>query len=185
MKVIAFTGAGISKSAGIPTFEEVPGLKSKLSVEYKNENPVFFQQAIDSLKNSVKDKQPTKAHLELAKYKIPVITMNVDGLHTKAGSENVIEIHGNAEKDNIVLYGQSILRSQDCLELFKNVEEQARNNNEEVTLLVIGTSMQTQFAEALVFLAKSMNMHVKFINENADEEVPKFLEYANRNIVNN
>lgn len=50
MKVIAFTGAGISKSAGIPTFEEVEGLKSKLSVEFKEEHPQEFYKTIGALK---------------------------------------------------------------------------------------------------------------------------------------
>jgi NAD-dependent deacetylase len=176
MKVIAITGAGISKSAGIPTFEEVPHLKEKLSVSYKEKYPNDFKRAINLLKNNVKDKKPTKAHLALAKYNIPIITMNVDGLHTKAGSKNVIEIHGNAEKDNIVLYGQNILRSQDCLELLKSTKEQAIKDNEKVTLLVIGTSMQTQFPNGIVEIAEYMKIDVKTINKNADEEVPKFLD---------
>ena len=37
--MVAFTGAGISKSAGIPTFEEIEGIKEKLSVEFKETNP--------------------------------------------------------------------------------------------------------------------------------------------------
>ena len=176
MKVIAFTGAGISKSAGIPTFEEVPHLREKLSIDYKEQHPVDFKRAINSLKDSVKDKKPTKAHLALAKYNVPIITMNVDGLHTKAGSKNVIEIHGNAEKDNIVLYGENILRSQDCIDLFKTTAEQARKNGENVTLLIIGTSMQTQFADGIMYIASSMKMNIKYINKNADEEVPKFLK---------
>ena len=54
MKVIAFTGAGISKSAGIPTFEEVPGLKGKLSLEYKNAHPEEYQKVCNEMiKNMV------------------------------------------------------------------------------------------------------------------------------------
>lgn len=87
MKVIAFTGAGISKSAGIPTFEEVDGLKEMLSVEFKKARPIEFREATNLLKSNVKDKEPTIAHKVLAEYNIPIITMNIDGLHQKAGSK--------------------------------------------------------------------------------------------------
>ena len=115
MNIIAFTGAGISKSAGIPTFEEVPNIKEKLSVEFKIKNPIEFAKVINSLKESVISKQPTRAHKVLAYFQIPIITMNIDCLHQKAGSKNVIEIHGNVEKDNIVLYGQNIHNSSECI----------------------------------------------------------------------
>ena len=111
MKIIAFTGAGISKSAGIPTFEEIPGIKEKLSIDFKENNPKEFEKAITLLKSNVKDKEPTKAHKILAELDIPIITMNVDNLHTRAGSQNVIELHGNYLQDNIVLYGQEMHRS--------------------------------------------------------------------------
>ncbi len=66
MKVVALTGAGISKSAGIPTFEEIPNLKDKLSVEFKQSNPKAFNEAMNLLKDNVKDKEPTLAHKALA-----------------------------------------------------------------------------------------------------------------------
>ncbi len=64
--------------------------------------------------------KPNDAHLAIAKYGFPVITMNIDGLHQKAGSKNVIPIHGRMPEphevyaDNFneltglpVLYGDS------------------------------------------------------------------------------
>lgn len=62
MKIVAFTGAGISKSAGIPTFEEIEGIKEKLSTEFKESNPKEFEEAINLLKTNVANKEPTKAH---------------------------------------------------------------------------------------------------------------------------
>lgn len=45
--------------------------------------------------DGIKDKKPNDAHIALAEYGIPIITMNVDGLHQKAGSKNVITLHGD------------------------------------------------------------------------------------------
>ena len=158
MKIIAFTGAGISKSAGIPTFEDIPEIKDKLSVEYKESNPEEFWEAINLLKNNVKDKEPTKAHKILAKNNIPIITMNVDGLHKKAGSKNVIEIHGNYIDDNIVLYGQQMHDSDLAINLIINIAKEAKENHEKAILLIIGSSMQTSFANLLVLIARKNGM---------------------------
>ncbi|MCR4880788.1 MAG: hypothetical protein K6A44_02400 [bacterium] len=175
MKVVAFTGAGISKSAGIPTFEEVDGLKAKLSVEFRDEHPQEFAEALKSLKKSVEGKEPTKAHKALASLPIPIITMNVDGLHQKAGSRQVFEIHGNYKDDNIVLYGENIHFKDEVIALIIKTAEDAKRNNEEAVFLIIGTSMQTTFAVFLALLAKQRGMNVHYINDNADEEVPMFL----------
>jgi NAD-dependent SIR2 family protein deacetylase len=53
MKIVAFTGVGISKSAGIPTFK---GIKEKLSVEFRDNNPEEFESAINKLREMLKDK---------------------------------------------------------------------------------------------------------------------------------
>lgn len=176
MKIVVFTGAGISKSAGIPTFEEISGIKDKLSVEFKKSNPKEFEEAINLLKNNVKDKQPTKAHKILAKLNLPIITMNVDNLHTLAGSKNVIELHGNYLEDNIVLYGEEMHNSEKAIELIQTTLNEAKNNNEDAILLVIGTSMQTAFANILVLIARANGMKDLYIDSDADEEVEEFFK---------
>ena len=179
MKFVVFTGAGISKSAGIPTFEEIPGIKEKLSVDFKESNPKEFEEAINLLKSNVKDKKPTKAHKILAKLGLPIVTMNVDNLHTKAGSQNVIELHGNYLKDNIVLYGQEMHGSDKAIKLIQDTAKMAKENNEKAFLLVIGTSMQTAFANILVLIARANGMKDLYIDKNADEEVEQFFNMIN------
>lgn len=174
MKIVVFTGAGISKSAGIPTFEEIPGIKDKLSLDFKESNPKGFEEAISLLKNNVKDKEPTKAHKILAELGLPIITMNVDNLHTKAGSKNVIELHGNYLKDDIVLYGQEMHDSDKAIKLIQDTAKLAKENNEKAILLIIGTSMQTAFANILVLIARANGMKDLYIDQNADEEVEQF-----------
>jgi NAD-dependent deacetylase len=176
MKIIAFTGAGISKSAGIPTFEEVPGLKEKLSLEYKNAHPEEFENAKNTMIETTKDKEPTKAHKILAQLQIPVITMNIDNLHRKAGSEYVLELHGNYIADNIVLYGQEMHYAQEATTLIMKTAREAKEQNEDAIMLVIGTSMQTAFAHILVWLAESRGMKVLYIDKDADEQVQEFFE---------
>ena len=121
-------------------------------------------------------KEPTKAHKALAELDIPIITMNIDGLHKKAGSRLVYEIHGNYIDDNIVLYGEEILYRNEALNLLIKTAKQAEAEGEDSVLLVIGTSMQTAFAYIIVHVANQFGMKIHYINENADEEVPKFLK---------
>ena len=175
MRVVALTGAGISKAAGIPTFEEIDGIKEKLSLNFKEQYPKEFDEAINLLINNVKDKKPTNAHIALADLQIPIITMNVDDLQRKAGSRLVLEIHGNYEKNNIVLYGQDIHYRNESINLILQTATKAKLFGEKAMLLVIGSSMQTMFANMLACLAEQCEMKVHFINENAEEEVPKFL----------
>lgn len=176
MRIVALTGAGISKSAGIPTFEEVEGLKSKLSLDYKKAHPKEYQEVRDKMIDNMRDKEPTIAHKALADLQIPIITMNIDCLHKKAGSRVVYQIHGNYKSDNIVLYGQEILFREESINLIVYTAREAKKFGEESMLLVIGTSMQTAFANTLVWVAEQEGMKVRFINENADVEVPKVLK---------
>ena len=175
MKVVAFTGAGISKSAGIPTFEDTPEVKEKFSIEFREAHPVEYQETKLERVKMFEGKEPTKAHKALAELSIPIITMNIDNLHRKAGSKLVYEIHGNYINDDVVLYGEDIHHREDSINLIIQTVKQAKLHNEESVLLVIGTSMQTVFAHVLVWFAEQYGMKVHFINDNADEEVPKFL----------
>ena len=177
--VITLTGAGISKAAGIPTFQEFPGITEKLSVTYKKSNPQEFDETMNLLKSNCSGKTPTKAHLVLAEYKVPIITMKIDGLHKDAGSDYVLEIHGNIYEDNVVLYGQQIHYADESVSLIYKCGLFCVDNSIEGILLIVGTSMQTQFANYLAMIAENSGLIVKFINENADEEVPKYLSKVN------
>lgn len=171
--MLALTGAGISKASGIPTFEDVPGLKQKLSVEYKNTHKTEFKEAIQTLKDAVKDKRPNAAHKALAKHGIPIITMNVDGLHQKAGSDIVVECHGNAAADTIVLYGQQAHYGG----AFELLRLYATPGYKKV-LFVIGTSLQTEFANDFVEEAMNLNYKIVMINEDAEHRVEQEIQKA-------
>ena len=105
-KIVALTGAGISKASGIPTFRGKDGLWNKYRAE-DLANPEAFRRNPKVVWNWYKARmrillsaQPNAAHLALAKLEkehllVGLITQNVDGLHKIAGNKNVIEVHGN------------------------------------------------------------------------------------------
>ena len=94
LDLIAITGAGISKASGIPTFDEMGDLREKLSRDYFRAHPKDFYEIILDMKRNIDRAQPNAAHRALAEYRVPVITMNIDGLHTRAGSEGVLRSMG-------------------------------------------------------------------------------------------
>lgn len=110
--IVFFGGAGVSTGSGIADFRSETGLYNRenntnyspeymLSHSFFKENPEAFTRYYKE-NLIVKEARPNKAHLGLAKLEKRgklkgIITQNIDGLHQKAGSENVIEIHGNLE----------------------------------------------------------------------------------------
>jgi NAD-dependent deacetylase len=103
---VALTGAGISTASGIPDFRSPGGLWNRVDpsifdISYFNSRPDITWMKYLEMIEEIRDKQPNPAHTALAKleekgYLKAVITQNIDGLHQKAGSKNVLEIHGNA-----------------------------------------------------------------------------------------
>ncbi|SFS00405.1 NAD-dependent protein deacylase [Anaeromicropila populeti] len=107
-KIVFFGGAGVSTESGIPDFRSVDGLYN-LKYKYPPEKILsrsFFKEHIDEFYEFYRDKmiylnaEPNITHKVLANMeqsgkKIIVITQNIDGLHQKAGSKNVIELHGS------------------------------------------------------------------------------------------
>lgn len=106
--IVFFGGAGISTESGIPDFRSVDGLYNQkynhspetiLSYSFFKRNPEeFFSFYKDKM--LCLDAKPNKGHLALAKLEEmgklkAVITQNIDGLHQKAGSKNVYELHGS------------------------------------------------------------------------------------------
>lgn len=109
-RVAVLTGAGISKPSGIPTFRDAEGL-------WRNFNPLEYATPEAYAKDpekvwawyawriqKVRQAQPNPAHLALVELERRVlerggrfllVTQNVDGLHALAGSQNLVELHGN------------------------------------------------------------------------------------------
>jgi len=105
-KCVVLSGAGISAESGIPTFRSKGGLWEKYdptvyaSIEVFRKDPSKYWEIRGEFIKNYDRYQPNAAHRalrELEKMGIvrQVITQNIDGLHKKAGSENVIEIHGS------------------------------------------------------------------------------------------
>jgi NAD-dependent deacetylase len=105
MKVVFFTGSGISDESGIPTFRERNALwedydpeifASIASWRTHKEEMLHFH---NEFRRLVLEKEPNAAHLFIAdmqeNHEVVVITQNVDDLHERAGSQNVIHLHGN------------------------------------------------------------------------------------------
>ncbi len=103
---VALTGAGISTPSGIPDFRSPGGLWSRVDpsifdISYFNSRPDITWLKYLEMIEEIRDKQPNPAHRALAELEEKglleaVITQNIDGLHQKAGSRRVLEIHGNA-----------------------------------------------------------------------------------------
>lgn len=108
--LVAFTGAGISAESGIPTYRGANGVWSKYDpdkfadAEYFSRNPAYYWQFVRDVRYPVlKTARPNEGHKALAELERQgrlkaLITQNVDGLHQDAGSENVLELHGNTRR---------------------------------------------------------------------------------------
>lgn len=112
-RVVALTGAGASSESGVPTFREAQtGLWSKYRPEDLatpqafHKNPKRVWDWYQWRRGIIAEVEPNPGHYALAEMEqsikgrnaqFTLITQNVDGLHRKAGSQNIIEIHGNIQ----------------------------------------------------------------------------------------
>ncbi len=120
-RTVFFGGAGVSTESGIPDFRSENGIfkalekygrspETLLSHTYFSLRPdVFFEYYRENL--LVTDVQPNPAHLLLAQLEqkgklSAVITQNIDGLHQKAGSKNVLELHGSIYRNYCMKCGK-------------------------------------------------------------------------------
>ena len=107
-KIVAVTGAGISQESGIPTFRGKDGLwrnhdAMKLAtIDAFYDNPKLVWEWYNERRRNIFQAQPNQGHkaiAELEKYaQVTVLTQNIDGLHQKAGSSKVLELHGSIVK---------------------------------------------------------------------------------------
>ena len=194
---VVLSGAGISAESGIPTFRSKGGMWEKYdpavyaSIEVFNRDPSKYWTIRGDFIRKYDDLEPNPAHTALAELEqkgfiSQVITQNIDGLHKKAGSLNVIELHGSLReiyclscrreylaphipeglpplckcggvlKPNTVLFGEQL--PPDALESAYQAAMTCR------IMLVIGTSAVVYPAAALPGLAKKNGAMIVEIN---------------------
>ena len=112
-RIVFFGGAGVSTESGIPDFRSVDGLYNQqykyppetiLSHTFYEARPEEFFRFYRN-KMLFPDAQPNAAHKKLAELEAAgkltaVVTQNIDGLHQKAGSKNVLELHGSVLRNH-------------------------------------------------------------------------------------
>lgn len=116
-KIVFFGGAGVSTESGIPDFRSVDGLYNQ-RYQWPPEEILshdFFFSHTDEFYRFYREKmivhaKPNAAHIRLAKLEqqgklLAVITQNIDGLHTDAGSKNVYELHGSIWRNTCLQCG--------------------------------------------------------------------------------
>ena len=107
--IVVLTGTGISIESGVPTFKGVGGFWKKHPMQllatpaFFEANPSLVWEFYSYRREVVHSKSPNPAHEAIAQLEkrlkpqgrsVVVVTISVDGLHKRAGSENVIEFHG-------------------------------------------------------------------------------------------
>jgi NAD-dependent protein deacetylase/lipoamidase len=100
--VVVFTGAGVSAESGIPTFRGQSGLwrsfraEDLATPEAFSRDPQLVWEWYEWRRGLIRDAKPNAAHEAIARLSdAVVVTQNVDGLHARAGSRDIIELHGN------------------------------------------------------------------------------------------
>jgi len=210
--IVFFTGAGISTASNIPDFRSANGLYNEKGGLYRPEEiishtffmshtAVFFQFYFDKM--VYQNAEPNLAHkfianIEKTRNRVWVITQNIDNLHQKAGSKNVIELHGSVHRNYCMNCGQfynleqtlkvggDIPRCPRCGGIIKPdvvlYEEQLDENNiknainiiaSTETLVVIGTSLVVYPAASFVRYFRGKNLII------INKEQTSYDEYCN------
>lgn len=182
-KLVVLSGAGISAESGIQTFRDAYGLWEGHNVmdvatpEGWHKNPVLVLDFYNQRRKQLKEVKPNLGHeilVELEEnFDITIITQNVDNLHEKAGSSNVLHLHGELNKVRSIANKNYILEWTDDIKIgdfddkgnqlrphivwfgeeVPALEEAVKIVSEADILIIIGTSMQVYPAAGLVDFA--------------------------------
>lgn len=182
-KLVVLTGAGISAESGIKTFRDSDGLWEGHNVmdvatpEGWHRNPELVLDFYNQRRKQLQEVEPNLGHQILAElekdFEVSIITQNVDNLHEKAGSSNVLHLHGELLKvrsttnQNYILDWETDLNSDDVDdkgnplrphivwfgEEVPALEEAVELVAKAAILIIIGTSLQVYPAAGLMNFA--------------------------------
>lgn len=190
--VVVLSGAGISAESGLKTFRDSGGLWEKYDIndvatpEAWERNKELVLEFYNARRKQAIDAMPNQGHLALVKleekYNVTIITQNIDNLHEKAGSSNVIHIHGEIMKAQstsnpdfvYTLKGWELSLGQKCA-----AGSQLRPNvvwfGEPVPKMIQASEITTK-ADVLIVIGTSLNVYpAAGLIDVAKDEIPKYL----------
>lgn len=195
MNIVVLSGAGVSAESGINTFRDSNGLWENhdimevASPQGFANNPKLVLDFYNKRRKQLLEVKPNAAHKALveleANHDVTIITQNVDDLHERAGSTNVVHLHGELLKvrssgnENTVLEWKKDLNLGDCCEenhqlrphvvwfgeMVPMMDEAMRYVNQAEILIIVGTSMQVYPAASLLQFAPE-NTPIYFVDPN-------------------
>lgn len=130
-RVFVITGAGVSAESGIPTFRGAEGVWKKFnpmelaSLEGFQRNPKACWEWYIERRKTAREAQPNPAHVALARLErqvearggqMMVVTQNIDGLHQRAGSRHVVEVHGSLWRHRCLKTGREYCDAEVTIE---------------------------------------------------------------------
>ena len=118
-RIVVLTGAGISAESGLGTFRDKGGLWDEYDInevatpEAWEKNPHLVIEFYDIRRDLVVKAEPNAAHLALAKleeyFDVQIITQNIDDLHERAGSKNILHLHGEILKARSINNAENLI----------------------------------------------------------------------------
>jgi NAD-dependent deacetylase len=186
MKIVVFSGAGMSAESGINTFRDANGLWANHKIEDVAtpqawlKDPEKVQHFYNQRRKQILESSPNEAHFlikEMEKLgKVTVITQNIDDLHERAGSIDVVHLHGNIRESKssgpnqethyYPIEGWELKMGKKCVDGYQlrphvvwfgesvpNLEVAADIISKASVLIVIGTSLQVYPAAGLIHAA--------------------------------
>jgi NAD-dependent deacetylase len=208
-RLIVFTGAGMSAESGIPTFRGGDGLwenhriEDVATPEAWERDPEMVLKFYNQRRKGILEAKPNAGHLQIARWQdefdVTVITQNIDDLHERAGSKQVVHLHGEIWKARSTSHPHLVypmdnwrLRMGDLCEHGSQLRPHIVWFGEDVPMLsvaagiieeadlfiVVGTSLQVYPAAGLIHYAMRANQ--KFI---VDPQAHELIGKANWNIV--
>lgn len=195
---LAITGAGISKASGLPTIDakwQGHSLQELFKLKHAQRHIKEYQNAYREMLQAWIAAEPNQAHLILAISNFTIITQNIDGLHHRAKSFDVIELHGaltrwrchgcrslyqarilingsmECEACGNILWPDIVFEGEHVNQLAKAI--QWTNNCD--LLFIVGTQLQMNPIAKLAEIALRNHIPIVCFNRDAEQMVPHYL----------
>ncbi len=190
-KIVVLTGAGVSAESGLRTFRDSDGLweehriEDVASPEGWKRNPELVLDFYNQRRRDVLNAKPNKGHKAIAlleeKFDVVVVTQNIDNLHERAGSTNVIHLHGEILKSQSTVDAKLIYECEGDILIGDKCEKNSQLRpfivwfNEAVPMIEIAAK-EVSLADIFIIVGTSLQVYpaaglINYIHPT----VPKFL----------